>query len=98
MAGTRQYRRNSDGRFAGGGGGTVTTTGRAGGFASAAHRANVANKRATTARRKALTKKGVQIAGATLIIAGAARAGRKGGAPLGKTLVKGAKNVAAGRI
>lgn len=42
MAGTRAYRRDSHGRFAGaGGGGTKVTYGKAGGFANAAHRAKV---------------------------------------------------------
>lgn len=73
MAATRQYRRQSNGRFAGSGGGTVTTTGRSGGFASAAHRANVKQRVATRAYRKALVKRGVKIAataGATAVAVG----------------------------
>lgn len=40
--GTRAYRRDNRGRFAGAGGGTKVTYGKAGGFANAAHRAKVA--------------------------------------------------------
>lgn len=78
MAGTRAYRRNSRGQFAGAEGGTHVTFGRAGGFASAAHRANVANSRAAKARRRALARKGVRVAstaatvGAAAVIAGVA--------------------------
>jgi glutamate synthase domain-containing protein 3 len=60
MAGSRTYRRNRNGQFASKG--TVVTTGRAGGFANASHRANVANKRAAKAHRNALVRKGVKIA------------------------------------
>lgn len=40
--GTRAYRRDNQGRFAGSGSGTKVTYGKAGGFANAAHRAKVA--------------------------------------------------------
>jgi hypothetical protein len=106
MAGSRQYRRQSNGRFAGSGGGTVTTTGRAGGFASAAHRANVAGMRAAKAHRQALVRKGVKVAAASAAIGGATVLGSRLGSPtkttnkgsLIATIAKGAKTVAAGKV
>lgn len=78
MAATRQYRRNSRGRFAGATTGTVITTGRAGGFASAAHRANVSNKRTAAAHRRALVRKGVKVGVAVGVGIGLAAATRRG--------------------
>jgi len=68
--GQRQYRRNSRGRFAGAESGTKVTYGRAGGFASATHRANVASSRASKARRRALARKGVKVAGSAAAVGG----------------------------
>ena len=53
MAGTRAYRRDSHGRFAGSGGGTKVTYGKAGGFANSAFRARVAAGRASGLGNKA---------------------------------------------
>jgi hypothetical protein len=53
MAGTRAYRRDSHGRFAGSGGGTKVTYGKAGGFANSAFRARVAGQRASGLGSKA---------------------------------------------
>ena len=62
---SRAYKRDSRGRFAGGGGAVTTTYGRAGGFASASHRAKAANARASKARRRALVRRGVRVAANT---------------------------------
>lgn len=70
MAGTRSYKRNRSGQFASSGSATVTTVGKSGGFASATHRANVANTKAARAHRKVLAKNGVKAA----VVGGAAAA------------------------
>jgi hypothetical protein len=63
MAGTRNYVRGSNGRFAGAGSpGAKVTTGRAGGFANANFRTQVIQKRAASQQRKALTRRGVKAA------------------------------------
>jgi hypothetical protein len=64
MAATRQYRRKSNGQFAGASGGTKVTTGRAGGFANSAFRSRVAasrlsgNPRSSTTTRPGGGKRG----------------------------------------
>lgn len=68
----RTYKRDNAGRFAGSGSATRTTTGKAGGFANAAHRARVAQKVASRARRRSNAKraiKGVLVAGAVIGLA-----------------------------
>ena len=50
MAGTRAYRRDNHGRFAGKGGGTKVTMGKAGGFANAAFRTRVQSQRASAGK------------------------------------------------
>jgi len=57
--GSRQYRRSSNGRFAGAGAGTRVTTGKAGGYANAAFRARTGAARA----RKARNAKYARVAG-----------------------------------
>jgi hypothetical protein len=96
MAGTRKYRRKSNGQFAGSGGGTVTTTGRSGGFASASHRANVAAVKAARIHTRSLVKKGVKIAVTGAAIGGvsaalAASSGNKHKGELSAVLAKEAK-------
>ena len=66
----RSYKRNRKGQFASNG--TVVTTGKAGGFASAAHRTNVANRAAAVKRRKALIKNGGRVATAATILGASA--------------------------
>lgn len=79
----RQYRRKSNGQFASrGDAGAKVTVGRAGGFASAAHRANVANSRAAARRRKALVRTGTKVA-----------AGAAAGYVINKTVTKLANGV-----
>jgi hypothetical protein len=55
---TRQYRRDSKGKFAGSGGGSMVTYGKAGGFANAAFRARTSatNQRASRGRSFGLGK------------------------------------------
>lgn len=50
MAGTRAYRRDSHGKFAGSGGGSMTTYGKAGGFANASFRARASAGNARPAK------------------------------------------------
>lgn len=80
--GTRAYKRDSHGRFAGGGGGTVVTYGKAGGFANAGHqskaqaaRANRRNSKRSSAFSKSLrrtlksrTMKKVYVAGGSYAV------------------------------
>ena|SRR5690348_7890227 len=82
----RQYRRNRNGQFASKG--TVVTTGRAGGFANAAHRANVASARAAKSHRQALVRKGVKTAVTGAVGVGVGAAVRRGvkTSPTGTTL------------
>jgi hypothetical protein len=85
----RQYRRRGNGQFASRGDtGAKVTTGRAGGFANATHRANVANSRKASARKNALVRKGVKVAAtgaAGAAIGAVARRGVKK-SPTGTTL------------
>lgn len=61
MALSRQYRRDSQGRFAGAGApGAKVTQGKAGGFANATFRARVANDRAAAKHKRTLVRKGVK--------------------------------------
>lgn len=66
MAGSRQYRRNKSGQFAGAGSpGTKITVGRAGGFANAAHRARVAQSKSASKHQNTLSSsKTVKVAAA----------------------------------
>jgi hypothetical protein len=86
---SRQYRRNNRGQFASAGSpGTKVTTGRAGGFANAAHQQRVAGNRAASRQRKALVRKGVKVAAgaaATGAVGAVARRGVKNN-PTGQSL------------
>lgn len=72
----RKYRRNDRGQFSSSG--TKVTTGRAGGFANAAHRARVANNKKAAAQRKALVRKGVKVAAAGAAGAAVGAVARRG--------------------
>lgn len=100
MAGTRAYRRDSHGRFAGSGGGTKVTYGKAGGFANSAFRARVAAGRASGLGGKAGARASVPRGGRNRSYSKTKAALQKaaigaGGAALGTVLAGGAIRLAA---